>query len=271
MAPNDTLAYLDSLDLVQARVECDEKQESCYDPLSLDEELKLQSFHTAATDTTESTTGYEEGEEDEIFYVHPSQTTTQLQSFHKYYIQLEEFGGEEYYTPVSFEDGMDYEECELYYSYRNELVTGRASRRDRLRRRPLQKPAALEGPPKSILRNKDSSRVLIPRASDESGASNNSSNSSGPVLTRRCSFSALPCVDYIYDDMPPQIPSHHISTDVEDFCETKVGVSFLPFTTVATIYSAKDLPADIHAGCWMSRVEMVESIRNSEEEHEDDE
>jgi hypothetical protein len=265
MAPNDTtLSNCFSIDLKTSE---NDAKLPAYDPLSLDEELQkaclLSSRQQQQQDDEEETEDESSSSNDSDYLYHQEEY-----DFHPYYIQRDGYE-EEYYTSISFEDGMDFEECELYYAYRNEIASGRASRRQFLRRRPLQRLDSIveeeQQPLKSILRNKDKSKVLKPRAPE---AKSQQQPQQRKKMTRRFSFSSLPNIDYIYDDHEPQYPTHSISTDVESFQETKVGVSFLPFCTVATIFSCRDLPRDIKEGCWMTREEMMESVRNANEDLE---
>jgi len=167
--------------------------------------------------------------------------------YHEYYLQR---NGIEFVTTIVFEDGMDYEECELYYASLNSQTVGGIvhpvkSRQPSGSRRTRTSPR-LDGalPIRSCLRK---SRFTSSQAERRPRR----------ALIRRCSFSGTP-----KQSVARNTPSRTKSSCLE-FHAGKPRVAFEPSVRVTTIHSAIDLPDDIRMRCWMTREEMTINIRRA--------
>lgn len=168
-----------------------------------------------------------------------------LEGFHDLYLQR---GGIEFMIPIVFEDGMDFEECELYYASMKSQDTGGSFRGLGLveRRRNRREFTNQLRSPEPCLR--------IPKQSF------NTKNGFERKV-RRCSFGGLPKLDRPYDR--PFLMKASSSRSIADH---KPTVAFEEYVQVITIHSIDDLPFDVRSQMWMSRQEMLQGVRGAAEE-----
>jgi len=162
--------------------------------------------------------------------------------FHPMYLQEE---AADFVTPIHFEDGMDWDECERYYTLISEGNMEAKSFFHMKRSPQLRKPAKRElqqevnGELVSCLRMTSGSRRK-PRPR--------------PQLRRNVSFHTLPMVNSAY--------SHYYGCAMREGAEGP-RVSFDDYVAVTTIYAVDDYTEEDRSGLWMSKLEMQRSIRGA--------
>jgi hypothetical protein len=172
--------------------------------------------------------------------------------------------GGRFVKPITFEDGMDFEECELYYKTRDAQVAGGALRRSNSmmlqkqhhgRRPPVRENSFQEqslNRPVSILRK---SRFSVkPAASFETSTSRK---------LRRCSYTGTLQGPVEVHGNCEQQPGLSRSTSVRDLSEATTRVAFQANVMVAPVFALKDLPREQKAQLWMTRAEMMLSVRSA--------
>lgn len=163
--------------------------------------------------------------------------------YHAMYLQKE---GSEFMVPVMFEDGMDYQECELYYASVESQYSG-----GKLRRlQPCVSRRASTGADLSDLNKPVMLRSCLRKSRFASGRK---TRSRAPV--RRCSFTGVP---ELADCSPPLMKSDSVR-----YMPPKPRVAFEEYIQVVTIHSVDDYPYDMREKLWMTRDEMVSSIRHA--------
>lgn len=157
--------------------------------------------------------------------------------YHRLYLQE---NGVELMTPINFEDGMDYQEASLYYAALQSQIEGGVVRalQPYVQRRAVCSEERLKSRASCLRRPKYSTPE--PRK---------------PL--RRCSFTAIAGEA----QASPFILLR--SNSVEDLNARKPRVAFQEYTQVFTIYAICDYPHRVRSQIWMSREEMMRSVRNA--------
>jgi hypothetical protein len=144
----------------------------------------------------------------------------------------------QFLTPVIFEDGMDFDECEQYYASINSPES--SGRSPPLRRRIQRKTSLREL--HQLTKDSPSCLRKIPRQLE-----NVKVKDLGKM--RRCSFAGV---------VPAGSgkPSLQRSSSQQNVTETSPQVSFHQHVHVVTIRSALEYPDEVRSKIWMSRDEM---------------
>jgi hypothetical protein len=167
--------------------------------------------------------------------VHQNKVPLPKKEFHELYLHE---GTIEYITPITFEDGMDWHECELYYA---SISNGTRERRSAFHsqrstqiRRPSKKQLQQEvdGNLQSCLRTPYKQRK----------------RPSHLVMRRSISFSTIPKTDGSY--------SRHLSDALDGMTSNGPHVNFDDYVSVSTIPLVEDYPLDVRKAIWMSRAEI---------------
>jgi hypothetical protein len=170
--------------------------------------------------------------------------------FHRYYLQR---GGIEFMTPIMFEDGMDYMECEQYYTTLNSQCNGGALHRPH----PSCHRCATVEELRSKAQGKPSS-CLLP-AKHTIATTNATTESTHPRLVspRRCSFSGIPGFAHS--------PSRTLerSSSQKRLADVTSHVSFDEQVKVVTIYRANDYPPEVRSKLWMTRGELLHNAKRA--------
>jgi len=166
------------------------------------------------------------------------------------------YEGTQFTTPIFFEDGMDYIECQLYYGLLDSQHKGGVLRRLRLERhRPdggLMTPIL-----QSCLRRP---KRGSPRKSEDFPVG-------GPPRKpmRRCSFTGTP-VTHTEDSFVGAASLSHLLLSTDDLQlslpDSRPKVGFFEFAQVWTVPTRADL-FHLRSELWMSRLEMQTSMRNA--------
>jgi hypothetical protein len=149
----------------------------------------------------------------------------------------------EYITPIYFEDGMDWGECELYYESisngmagpRSEIHAKRATKIRRPSKQELQQEA--RGALRSCLRTSISDKETPYRP-----------------LRRSISFDTIPRIDRTYSQL---------LCDSLDGTFSGPHVNFDDYVSVATITPFDEYPDDVQKSLWMSRDEANICLRDA--------
>jgi hypothetical protein len=165
--------------------------------------------------------------------------------FHELYLQV---GGTEYTTFVVFEDGMDFEECELYYASMESQSEGGVLRGSLLGTR-KERLSCLRHP-----QNLSSSNLRSCLRGPKRSAKSRTEESQRQL--RRCSFSGQPLQGEVTGPYPLKK-----STSSRDLSEHTPRVAFGEFVQVTTIDPAKELPYSVRSQLWMSRKELLQGMR----------
>lgn len=166
------------------------------------------------------------------------------------------YEGTQFTTPIFFEDGMDYIECQLYYGLLDSQHKGGVLRRLRLERH--RPDGALMTPIlRSCLRRP---KRGSPRESDDFPVG-------GPPRKpmRRCSFTGTP-VTHTEDSFDGAVSLSHLLLSTDDLQlnlpNSRPRVGFFEFAQVLTVPTRADL-FHLRSELWMSRLEMQTSMRNA--------
>jgi hypothetical protein len=172
--------------------------------------------------------------------------------YHELYLQRE---GMQFISPILFQDGMDYVECEYYYA----SIQQQSAKRKRSSRQKVVSPISYkralqeETPGKlasCIRRNKNKQMRSAP------------SNEKEPIAedraVRRYSFSGMPQLSLEIPTMTRSQSWQHLS----DLSQHR-GVGFEQHVRVVTIHQAMDYPEDVRRSMWMSREEMAGNMRRA--------
>ena len=201
------------------------------------------------------------GYNDEMDEYDESDEESSSDGFHELYLQQ---GGLSFDVPISFEDGMDYVECELYYAAQQDAhKPGPPVASPMLTPSPrsaMLKPFSRKRPqsckdPESDDANLPSC-IRPPSANNKGGCSSWSPKpkSKRKLSQRRCSFSGMP---------PIGRPQVQRSMSHEDVLTMEAKVCFAESVSVVTIPTAYDYPEDIRSNMWMTRKELNKSMRRA--------
>lgn len=175
------------------------------------------------------------------------ETATEV-AYHELYLLS---GSIEYISPVSFEDGMDWHECELYYAcisngmmeHRSAFHMKRATQyRRAFKEQILQQ---VGGQLQSCLRTSNKPKPLSPF----------------PEMRRSISFSTFPNIDAAY--------TQYISDALGENPQRGPGprVHFDDYVSVSTVFPIEAYPSDIRKNLWMSRAEVDACMHSAMKEH----
>jgi hypothetical protein len=154
--------------------------------------------------------------------------------------------GRDFRMPVVFEDGMDFIECELYYASIESQMTGGALRclqnqqQRRLCNRDITGPLNSTSLP-SCLRNPRTKKKKTREGTPQ----------------RRCSFGGLPKCG----EVEPTLVRSNSVRALGDGEPRRV--CFEQYVQVSNIHSVDDYPTEIRSLLWMSRQEMMISMRRA--------
>jgi hypothetical protein len=162
---------------------------------------------------------------------HGPQAPRSFPPFHELYINGKEL---QFLTPVIFEDGMDFDECEQYYASMNSPES--SGRAPPLRRRIQRKTSLREL--HQLMKDSPSCLRKIPRQLEKV-------RDLGKM--RRCSFAGVSG-----SGKPPL----QRSSSQQDVRESSPQVSFHQHVHVVTVRSALEYPDEVRSQIWMSRDEM---------------
>jgi hypothetical protein len=177
----------------------------------------------------------------------PAMTQSTMSNFHDLYLPI---GFQEYLCPIRFEDGMEWDECEVYYSC---LVEGAESHR-----RITHKGNGYKIRPVSVVRLRQGMRTSLPSCLRK--------KSSYPKIVspylgmrRSISFSTI-----------PKFSSWHSQNQVltsDDMLNYQgPRVSFSYYVSVSNIRRIEDYPLDVRRSLWMSQTETEECIQDARRE-----
>ena len=167
--------------------------------------------------------------------------------FHEFYLQQ---GGIEYMTPIVFEDGMDFVECNLYYASIESQQAGGSFRGTGWQRERQSR----------IYDAKDLSHSNLRSCLRKSTASKKEGETKlSKSQVRRCSFGGFPELKNASYDMPPMLKA----SSSRELDECKARVDFEEYVQVVTIYHVDDLPFDVRSQMWLSKQEMVQGVRRA--------
>ena len=170
------------------------------------------------------------------------------EGYHELYLQQ---GGSFFGSPIRFEDGMDYSECELYYASLDSQEEGGSPRISLFASSQEKRPSCLQDA-KGLAPGKLASCMRRPKYSS-------STASSRPHRQiRRCSFSGNPAR---MDESPERWLQRSNSSRAIN--EHKPRVAFEEVVQVMTISPAAELPPDVRSGMWLSRQEMNMMIQRA--------
>jgi len=167
---------------------------------------------------------------------------------HHYHDLFLQRNGMEYTQPIFFEDGMDYDECEMYYqSISSQRCGGAPSRPSKH----LEQRNTTHWDPKA---NNPGVPPSCIRHSNRSATDNAEASSS----LQRCSFSGLPARAAFNegDEESTRLRSHSL----RGIQEYQLCVSFDESVQVATIHSIDEYPEDVRRNMWMSKEEMMLNV-----------
>jgi hypothetical protein len=172
---------------------------------------------------------------------------------HELYLQRNRL---EFMMPIVFEDGMDFEESQLYYGSIESQLTGGALHC-------LQKKQQRRSTTRDIIGQVNS--ISLPSCLRKSRAAKNKPRER--KAQRRCSFGGLSKCG----DVPQTLLRSHSMRDVEPR-----RICFEEYVHVTSIPSVGDYPPAVRSQMWMSREEMMNSMRLAmvedvpeQEEHDD--
>lgn len=174
--------------------------------------------------------------------VHQEMAPETKDEVHELYLHS---GTVEYITPINFEDGMDWQECELYYASisngTKELRSAFHSQRATQIRRPSKKQLRQEvdGQLQSCLRT----------------TSKHKNRTSRSEMRRSISFSTIPKTDCVY--------SRFLSDALHGQTSKGPHVNFDDYVSVSTIPLIEDYPLDVRKSLWMSRAEIDSCIQGA--------
>jgi len=153
--------------------------------------------------------------------------------------------GQDFLTPIIFEDGMDHVEAKMYYASLESQQTGGALRR-------LQQQLDRPSSNRALQQPCDSPLVSILRKPKQK-----KSSPKKKWTQRRCSFSGLPNCGEIERTLVR-------SNSMRGLAEDKPRrVSFEEYVHVSTIHPVDVYPPDIRSQLWMSRQEMMSSMKRA--------
>lgn len=167
--------------------------------------------------------------------VQEAKDTEPKNEFHELYLHS---GTIEYITPINFEDGMDWQECELYYAsisngtrqHRSAFHSQRVTQVRRPSKKQLQQ--EVNGQLQSCLRT-----PYKPKK-----------RPSPLEMRRSISFSTIPKTDGTY--------SRYLSDGLNGLTSNGPHVNFDDYVSVSTIPLVEDYPLDVRKALWMSRAEI---------------
>jgi hypothetical protein len=157
---------------------------------------------------------------------------------HELYLQRNRL---EFMMPIVFEDGMDFEESQLYYASIESQLTGGALHCLQKKQQRRSTTRDITGPVNSI---------SLPSCLRKPRAAKN--RPSERAAQRRCSFSGLPKCGNVQQTL---LRSHSMRDD-----EPR-RICFEEFVHVSSIPSVDDYPPAVRSQMWMSREEMMNSMR----------
>lgn len=167
--------------------------------------------------------------------VHEDKETERKNEFHELYLHS---GTIEYITPITFEDGMDWQECELYYAC---ISNGTREHRSSFH---LQRVTQIRRPSKKQLQQE----VYGHLQSCLRTPSKPRKRPSHLELRRSISFSTIPKTDGAY--------SRYLSDGLNGLTSNGPHVNFDDYVSVSTIPLVEDYPLDVQKALWMSRAEI---------------
>lgn len=171
------------------------------------------------------------------------------QRYHELFLQR---GSVKILRPIMFQDGMDFVACELYYgniAAQKKGGTLRRSSQSQTRRPPVRESSfKVMSPdcPAPILRKQRQGKKVESQLRES--------------MARRCSFSGtLP-------EMNDKSSASTIltrSNSLHDLGAAAPRVSFHETVQVITVHPLSEIPREVRAKLWMSRSEMMSSIRDA--------
>jgi hypothetical protein len=163
---------------------------------------------------------------------------------HDLYLQRD---GVEYMMPIFFEDGMDFEESQLYYNTIGSQLTGGALRclQKKQQRRPTTRD--ITGPFNSMSLPSCLRKPRIAKIKPRE-----------PTPQRRCSFSGhQKCGDV----QQQTLVRSHSMRGLGDYEPRRL--SFEEYVHVSSIPSVDDYPPAIKSQMWMSRQQMMDAMKRA--------
>ena len=179
------------------------------------------------------------GEAGKVQQVLVSETKSE---FHELYLHS---GTIEYITPISFEDGMDWLECELYYA---SISNGTREFRSAFH---LQRTTQIRRPSKKQLRQ-DVEGKLQSCLRTPTKLKNSPSRSE---MRRSISLSTIPKTDCMF--------SRFLSDALHGLASNGPHVNFDDYVSVSTIPLIEDYPLDVRKTLWMSRAEIDACVQDA--------
>eukprot|EP00547_Thalassionema_nitzschioides_P007120 CAMPEP_0194213590 /NCGR_PEP_ID=MMETSP0156-20130528/14298_1 /TAXON_ID=33649 /ORGANISM="Thalassionema nitzschioides, Strain L26-B" /LENGTH=229 /DNA_ID=CAMNT_0038941659 /DNA_START=241 /DNA_END=930 /DNA_ORIENTATION=- len=149
-------------------------------------------------------------------------------------------GSTEYITPISFEDGMDWRECEMYYTALYEGMIDLRSSVHIRRTSKIRKPSKMQlqqqasGIKPSCLRSQTTKHKPL-----------------RPPMRRSVSFNTLPKDNALY--------ASHLGDTMQDLFK-EPRVNFDDYVSVMTILPRQDYPLDVRNDIWMSKDESEKCL-----------
>ena len=174
--------------------------------------------------------------------------------FHHFYLQED---GMQFMKPIVFEDGMDYDECELYYHSIDMQRAGGTLRRipaPQFRRASCRGIDEMEDDNCNPERG-DSNVTKLRSCLRKTKRFSKYRNPSKP-LSRGCSFTVKP-------NKADACPFLVRSNSVQSLDGNSPKVSFEEYVEVVTVHSVHDYPKDVRSAMWMTREEMAIAVRDS--------
>lgn len=161
----------------------------------------------------------------------------------KYHALFFHSGSMEYITPICFEDGMDWIECEMYYTAIHEGMIDLRSSVHMRRTNKIRKPSKLQL--QQLARGINPSCLRSPTTKRKP--------SSLPI--RRCvSFNTLPKENGLY--------ASYLGDAMQDLFK-EPRVNFDDYVSVVTITPKQDYPLDVRNSLWMSEDESEKCLRGA--------
>jgi hypothetical protein len=162
---------------------------------------------------------------------------------HELYLQRD---GLEFRMPIVFEDGMDFEESQLYYASIESQLTGGALRCLQKKQRRRSTTRDITGPVNSISLPSCLRKPRIAKSQPRE-----------PTAQRRISFGG----NSKYGDVQQTLVKSHSMRGLGD--NEAHRLCFEEYVHVNTIPSVDDYPPAIRSQLWMSREEMMTAMRRA--------
>lgn len=171
--------------------------------------------------------------------------------------QLLNSNNEEYITPIYFEDGMDWMECETYYTAIYEGMIDLRSVLHRRKRNSIRKPSKRQ--------LQQQARGMLPSCLSSSQQYSNNSNNTNTLKKTRPSMRRSVSFHGTSSSTNCQLYASYLAETMQEdaLLFPKPNVNFDDYVSVTTIAPYQEYPLDVQKALWMSEDETQQCLKNA--------